>query len=59
MVIFVFGIMLKIKTRYTNKQVFNKLYDTCKFVIESNDVEKGEGEGVIFAPFLLQDCNKK
>ena len=57
MVIFVFGIMLKIKTRYTNKQVFNKLYDTCKFVIESNDAEKGEG--VIFAPFLLQDCDKK
>lgn len=57
MVIFVFGIMLKIKSKYTNKQVFNKLYDTCKFVIESNDAEKGEG--VIFAPFLLQDCDKK
>lgn len=57
MVIFVFGIMLKIKSKYANKQVFNKLYDTCKFVIESNDAEKGEG--VIFAPFLLQDCDKK
>lgn len=57
MVIFVFGIMLKIKSKYANKQVFNKFYDTCKFVIESNDAEKGEG--VIFAPFLLQDCDKK
>lgn len=43
MVIFVFGIMLKIKTKYANKQVFNKLYDTCKFVIEPSKDGKGEG----------------
>ncbi len=56
MVIFVFGIMLKIKSKYTKKQVFNKFYDTCKFVIEPS--KDGKGEGVIFAPFLLQDCDK-
>ena len=49
--------MSMIKSKYTKKQVFNKLYDTCKFVIEPS--KDGKEEGVIFAPFLLQDCDKR